>query len=312
MNTSSPRVTALVPAYNAAAFLAEALDSALAQTCRDFEVVVVDDGSTDATGRIADDYAARNPDRIRVVHQANGGLPAARNAAIAAARGELFALLDADDVWMPQHLERAVAAFDADHGLGLVHANIERIDAAGRSIEVCGPRWRNVRDPYAALALRLEHVSCPTAVFRRRCVEVVGGFDLQFTGLGCEDRDLWLRIVERFPIRYLDEVGARYRMHGSSMSANHAKMAEARQRLLDKLRGSARGAPLARHVAAMIDSDLGCELLSRGAHAAALRAQCRALARRPHTPLIWRRTLGLGKAWVRSALAPQAPVGSRG
>ena len=299
--STAPRVTALVPAYNAAAWLAETLDSALAQSFRDFEVVVVDDGSSDATGAIADRYAAQHPERIRVIHQANAGLPAARNAAIAAARGEYLALLDADDVWRPDHLQRAVAALDADPGLGLVHANIERIDAEGRTIEVCGPRWRGVADPYAALALRLEHVSCPTAVFRRSAVEAVGGFDLRFTGLGCEDRDLWLRIVERFGIRYLDHVTAGYRMHGGSMSANHERMGKARQCLLDKLRATPRGAPLARHVAAMIASDLGYELQRNGRYGAALRAHLRALAWRPQTPLLWWRLAGLARAWLQPA-----------
>jgi glycosyltransferase involved in cell wall biosynthesis len=289
---SAPRVTVIVPAYNAAAFLPQALDSALAQRFVDFEVVVVDDGSTDQTGRIADDYARRDP-RIRVVHQRNRGLPAARNTAIQVGRGELYALLDADDEWLPDHLALAVAAFDADPGLGLLHANIERIDEAGELLWVCGPRWRGAGDPYTALALRLEHVSCPTAVFARRCIEAVGDFDLQFTGLGCEDRDLWLRIIERFPVRYLDVVTARYRMHGGSMSANFGKMARARLRLLDKLRESPRGALIADHVAAMIESDRGIEALDAGRAGDALRAQWRALRLRPQSLLLWRRMFGL-------------------
>ena len=306
----TPRVTALVPAYNAVAFLAQALDSALAQRFADFEVVVVDDGSTDDTGAIADRYAAAHPDRIRVIHQPNAGLPAARNVAIKAARGELFALLDSDDVWKPDHLQLAVAAFDANPQLGLVHANIERIDANGDLIMTCGPRWRKVRDPYAAIALRLEHVSCPTVVFHRRCVEEVGAFDLQFTGLGCEDRDLWMRIVERFPICYLDVVTASYRLHGSNMSANHGKMSEARLRLLEKLRGSPRGAAIAEHVAAMIESDRGLEMHDTGRRGDALLAQLRALRQRPQSWLIWRRALGLARRYATGA--PTAWPADRG
>lgn len=301
-----PRVTALVPAYNADTYLAQALDSALAQRFVDFEVVVVDDGSTDDTGAIADRYAAAHPGRIRVIHQPNAGLPAARNTAIEMARGELFALLDSDDLWKPDHLQLAVAAFDANSTLGLVHANIERIDARGHWIMTCGPRWRDLRDPYAAIALRLEHVSCPTVVFHRRCVEAVGAFDLQFTGLGCEDRDLWLRIAERFPIRYLDVVTASYRLHGSNMSADHVKMATARLKLLDKLRGSPRGAAIADHVAAMIESDRGLEMHDAGRRGEALRAQLRALRRRPQSWRIWRRTFGIARRYATSRAASMA------
>ena len=297
----TPRVTAIVPAYNAAAYLAQALDSALAQRFADFEVVVVDDGSTDDTGAIADHYATQHPDRIRVIHQPNAGLPAARNAAIEAARGELFALLDSDDVWQRDHLQLAVAAFDADPQLGLVHANIERIDARGDWIMTCGPRWCNESDPYAAIALRLEHISCPTVVFHRRCVEVVGAFDLQFTGLGCEDRDLWLRIAEHFPIRYLDVVTASYRLHGNNMSANHGKMTAARLKLLDKLRGSPRGAAIADHVAAMIESDRGLEMHDAGRLGDAFLAQLSALRQWPQSRLIWRRAFGLARRYATGA-----------
>src|SRR5690606_14482387 len=146
-------------------------DSALSQSYRSFEVIVVDDGSTDATGAIARSYAYRSNGRVRLVRQANAGLPAARNAAIAVARGEFFALLDSDDVWMPNHLAHAVAALDADPTVGLVHANIERMDAHGCGLGVPPRFWNLKPDAYAAIALRHEHVSCPTAVFRRACVD---------------------------------------------------------------------------------------------------------------------------------------------
>jgi glycosyltransferase involved in cell wall biosynthesis len=311
MSRAVPRVSAIVPAYNAAAYLAEALDSALAQTYSSLEIIIVDDGSTDSTAAIADGYAAAYPGRVRVIHQANAGLPGARNTAIAAARGELLALLDADDVWLPGHLECVVSAFDAEPGLALVHANIERIDANGRTTERWNRRWRNRKDPYAAVATRLEHVSCPTVVFRRDCVEQIGGFDLQFTGLGCEDRDLWLRILERYPVRYIDQVTARYRTHGTNMSGNHRKMAAARQRLLEKLSKTPRGAPLKRHVAAMIESDFGAELQHDGQFQAALRAQLRALSLRPQTRKVWRRVFNLGRAWIHSRLAPSVALGDR-
>jgi glycosyltransferase involved in cell wall biosynthesis len=284
-----PRVTALVPVYNGAAWLAQALDSALAQSFERLEVVVVDDGSTDSSGEIAQRYAAASDGRIRMLRQDNAGLPAARNAAIAAARGEMFALLDADDVWQPHHIAQAVEVLDARPLVGLVHGDVHCIDAAGGYIGDYTRCWHLHADAYRALALRYEHVCCPSAVFRRRCVEEVGGFDRQFTGLGCEDRDLWLRIAERWQVHYIDDHVAHYRVHPGSMSQNRERMALARQRLLAKLSQSPRGAPLVRHAEAMVESDLGMEYLAEGAYGRALLSQLRALRIRPQTPRVWRR-----------------------
>ena len=300
-----PRVSVLVPVYNGQTYLAEALDSALAQSYRSFEVIVVDDGSTDASAAIARMFSFRSDNRIKVVSQANAGLPAARNAAMAAAQGEFFALLDADDVWLPNHLAHAVAALDADPALGLVHANIERIDGVGRSLGTPMRFWRMQEDPFAAIALRHEHVSCPTAVFRRACIDQVGPFDTAFTGLGCEDRELWLRIAQHWKLRYLDVVSARYRVHGNNMSGNREKMAMARRKLVEKLATMPRGAALARHAAAMVHSDFGHELLEQGDTRGAMRAQLKALKARPLTSLAWRRLL-------RTAVTAAGQGGNRG
>ena len=286
---ATPRVTAVMPLYNTRAYVEQAIESALAQRYRDFELVIVDDGSTDGSGEIAQRYAARFPTRVRVVTQPNAGLPAARNTALYAARGEYFALLDADDAWHPDHLARAMEAFDADPDLGLVHANIRRVDAAGRELGVPARLWHSVVDPYRALALREEHVACPTAVFSREAVTQVGGFDPQFTHLGCEDRDLWLRIAERYRLRYLDHVGADYRVHAGGMSRNRERMARARQRLLCKLSLSPRGKPLFGLAQAMIESDLGLELFAEGRVMAALASQLRAIRTCPNARLPWRR-----------------------
>jgi glycosyltransferase involved in cell wall biosynthesis len=285
------RVTALVPVYNGERYLAQALDSAMAQTYAQLEVVVVIDGASDGSARIAQRHAAASSGRIRVVVQDNRGLPAARNAAIAAARGEYLALLDADDVWLPRHIERAVAVLDADPAVGLVHGNVRCIDEDGAVSGIYTRRWREQNDVYRALVLRHDHVVCPTAVFRRACVEQLGGFDLRFTGYGCEDRDLWLRIAGSWEVRYIDDFVAHYRVHATSMSHDNERMAEARRRLLDKLAQTPRGATLVKHAEAMIQSDLGMEYLAQGAYARALLAQFRALRIRPHTARIWRRTL---------------------
>lgn len=299
-----PRVSVVIPVYNARPYLAQAIDSALAQRYRSFEIVVVNDGSTDGSGELAHAYARRIGRRLRVIDQPNQGLPAARNTAICAARGAYFALLDADDVWLPQHLQRAMDAFEADPDLGLVHSNIRRIDSQGRDLGVPNRLWRRGMDAFDSIALRREHVACPTAVFSRFAVETVGGFDPQFTGLGCEDRDLWLRIAERFRVRYLDEVTACYRILPGSMSRNRSRMAAARRRLLCKLSLTPRGAPLCNELEAMLESDLGLELLDEGRLLQAVAAQVRAVRRQPSTGLLWRRLL-------RTALGAATRLGGR-
>jgi glycosyltransferase involved in cell wall biosynthesis len=277
-----PIVSAIVPTYNAERFLAQALDSALAQTLRDIEVVVVDDGSTDTSGAIADRYAAAHPGIVRVIHQPNQGLCHARNAAVAAARGRYFALLDADDVWLPHHLEDCVAELERRRDLALVHADIERIDVRGGSLGRNTRLWDRIgEDAFLALFLRREHVCCPTAVFRREIVESVGAFDERFNRLGCEDRDLWLRIAAVAPIAFIPEVHARYRLHGNNMSANFDKMRQARIRLVDKFSATLRGKPLRRRALAAVDCNLGDELMDAAQRRAAFNAYARAFATRP-------------------------------
>jgi glycosyltransferase involved in cell wall biosynthesis len=278
----APLVTAIVPVYNGERFLAQALDSALAQTMRDLEIVVVDDGSTDGSGALADLYASRYPGIVRVVHQPNQGLCHARNAALAVARGEYFALLDADDIWLPHHLEESVAVLQRDREVALVHADIERIDIDGNSLGCAARYWdRLPADAFRALFLRHEHVCCPTAVFRRDAIERTGNFDTQFNRMGCEDRDLWLRIAGIAGIRYLGNVHARYRLHGANMSSNFGKMLQARMRLVDKFGATTQGQALRRQALAAAHCNLGDELMDAARRRAAFAAYARAFAVRP-------------------------------
>jgi len=285
-----PVVSVLMPVYNGERFIAEAIESALAQTLHNIEVVVVDDGSTDSSGAIADRYASAHPQRVRVVHQRNQGLPLARNAAIEAARGRYLALLDADDVWLPHHLADCVAVLERDPTVGLVHADAEDIDADGNRFPADDEaRWgRDSRDPYSAVLLRRQHIVCPTAVFRRAVVDQVGAFDAAFNRLGCEDRDMWLRIAEAAGVVYLAGLHARYRIHGSNMSANSERMWRARKLLVEKYGERPRGRPLVRRARAAIDADLGHELAREPAAWPALVAFARALRRDPLRMDAWK------------------------
>lgn len=287
--SATPLVTALMPVYNGERFLAEAIESVLAQTFEGVEVVVVNDGSTDSSGAIADRYAAEHPGRVRVVHQENRGLPLARNAAIEVARGRYFALLDADDVWLPNHIEDCVAVLENDPGIGLVHADAEDIDENGR---VVGPRtagrWQTERDPFSEILLRYQHVTCPTAVFRRSVVERVGAFDARFNRLGCEDRDQWLRIALASRLHYIDALHAQYRVHGNNMSANSARMWQARSALVEKFAENSRGHVLRTKALAALDAERGHELAVEAPVWPALRSFLKALSRDPLRVDAWK------------------------
>lgn len=286
----NPLVSAIVPAYNAERFLAQAIESALAQTLESSEIVIVDDGSTDGTGQIADHFSTLHPGRVRVIHQQNQGLPFARNTAIGAARGRYLALLDADDAWLPGHLESCVALLEKDPELGLVHANDETIDVDGNLLRGSQTRrWLDPRqDPYTAILLRLQHVNCPTAVFRKSIVDAIGPFDGLFNRLGCEDRDMWLRLAEVSKFAYIDEIQALYRVHGGNMSANHATMIKARQVLIDKHALRAKGRHLRRRAVAAVHADHGHELARHAPVMPALQAFGRAIYHDPMRIDAWK------------------------
>jgi glycosyltransferase involved in cell wall biosynthesis len=215
----TPRVSVIVPAYNAAVYLPYAVDSVLAQTYPNWEIVIVDDGSTDDTRAVVDSYRPKLRDKLQYIYQPNKGLPAARNTGMRAASGEFIALLDADDVWLPQRLERGAAMMDAGPGVGLVHARVVRINALG---DITGqlkvkPKYMSgniARDIYT----RRVHIVCPTVLFRKTCLQTAGWFDE--TMQATEDRDLWFRIALRDKVAYIDEVLAYYRLSPSSMTSN--------------------------------------------------------------------------------------------
>jgi len=282
MSMTSPLVSAIIPLFNTERFLAQALDSALAQTWRNLEIVIVDDGSTDSSAQIADDYARRHPDVIRVIHQRNEGMCHARNTALAAARGDCFALLDADDVWLPHHIQECVAEFERSPRVVLVHADVERIDDRGNSLGRSPRLWNRLgSDAFRALYLRREHVVCPTAVFRRDAIDAIGDFDVQFNRIGCEDRDLWLRMASIGRIVYIDNVHAHYRLHSANMSGNFERMMQARVRLVDKHTATVRGQPLRRRALAAAHCNLGDELSEVAQRVAAFSAYAHAFGLYP-------------------------------
>lgn len=224
-----PKVSVVIPAYNAMAYLPEAVDSVLAQTFTDYDVVIVDDGSSD---RIVDWSATIQEPRVRLVSQANRGLAGARNTGIRESRGEYIAFLDADDLWHPTKLEKQVALMDIDPSLGVIYTWMTLInqqgESTGRFVKNCveGDVWER-------LILRNCVGSGSNPMVRRTCFEQVGDFD-ENLGSYMEDRDMWLRIAPHYKFAVVKESLVDYRQHPSSASKNWGAMARSARIILDK------------------------------------------------------------------------------
>jgi glycosyltransferase involved in cell wall biosynthesis len=215
-----PTVSVIIPTYNHAPFLPEALESVFAQTCSPLEAIVVDDGSTDKTAEVLRMYEGR----VRVLRQPNRGVAAARNAGAAAASGELLAFLDADDTWLPAKLERQVARFDGEPEIGLLHCGVAEVDGGGRQLRVRLDGMEGWVSSEMLLFRRGVILGGGSAAVIRRAIFLrVGGFDEVLSTSA--DWDLYYRVARRYPVGFLPEVLVRYRVHSGNMHGNIHAMA---------------------------------------------------------------------------------------
>jgi glycosyltransferase involved in cell wall biosynthesis len=243
LGSETPLVSVVIPCFNHARFLAEAVESALGQTHPRVEVVVVDDESVDDTPRVAKRFPA-----VQYVRQKNQGLSGARNTGVGRSTGEYLVFLDADDRLLPGALETGLECFRAYAECAFVFGDHSSIDADGSAF-VAPPalveRWdiphilglrKNYPDNnhYPAL-LRRNYVAMHAAVmYRRDALEAAGGFDRSLSA--CEDYDLYLRIARTRPVRYHADVVAEYRMHGANMSENNELMLRTSLAVLERQR----------------------------------------------------------------------------
>jgi glycosyltransferase involved in cell wall biosynthesis len=189
-------VSTIIPTYNRRDLVQRAIESVLAQDVGVEEVIVVDDGSTDGT---AEALRARYGERITCLRQANAGVSAARNAGMAAARGQFLALLDSDDLWTPDKTRRQLALFEADPSLGMVLCDVDRVNADGAYYDTFHRREVIAQDGWAfAPLLRNPSLVPASAMLRREVFETVGGFDT--TLRTAEDIDFHLRVARRWRI----------------------------------------------------------------------------------------------------------------
>lgn len=234
----SPKVSIIIPAYNSERYIGDSLQSVLDQTVRDYEVIVVDDGSTDGTKvRV---LAAKGP--IKYIHQPNQGPAAARNTGIGAAKGELICFLDADDRWTPTKLQTQVEFMDLNPGVGLVFSDEEEFDDAGvhcaSLLSKCAyhaelTAGTVITEPFQKL-LQRNFIPTSTVMVRTACFKTTGLFDV--TLKGPEDRDMWSRIAVSFPIACIPKVLGAKRVVASSVSRDVETTLRSRIRLWTKAR----------------------------------------------------------------------------
>jgi glycosyltransferase involved in cell wall biosynthesis len=211
-----PKVSVIIPAYNQAQFIAEAIQSVLNQTFQDFEIIVIDDGSTDNTPEIVSAFP------VKYFCQENQRLPAARNRGVEISCGEYIAFLDSDDVLLEKAIEKGVEALDTCPEAGFSYGRAYLMDEKGRilGLRKAGSKRSCLRqgiDEIKDFLVSGNHILPCTVMTRRDCLERVGPFDPAFNS-GSEDIDLWVRLAKRYTVAYIAEPLAKYRVHSSSIS----------------------------------------------------------------------------------------------
>lgn len=209
------KVSIILPTYNRASLLAQAIDSVLNQTFKDFELIIVDNYSADDTESVVKSY---NDKRIRYFKNQNNGLVSInRNYGIQKSHGEYIAFLDDDDLWLPEKLEKQAELMDSNKDLGLVYSGSQVIDSKGdlaksayfRSLK---PLTGNIFNELLAS----NFIPQLTVLVRREALNKVGLFDLKYKI--SQDYDLWLRIARYYPIDFIRQPLAKYRLHSESTS----------------------------------------------------------------------------------------------
>lgn len=230
-HSANQLVSVVVPAFNASNTIRETVRSALNQTHRNLEIIIVDDGSTDQTQEVASCLVESDP-RVRYLRKDNGGVASARNRGIAEARGEFVATLDADDLWHPTKLERQLDRFaQSDPDTALVYAWCCWIDEFG-NVFGCGQPTRLEGSIFPEMCVGNVIVSGSNALVRRGALIDAGGFDETLrTGKaqGCEDWKLYLQIAERHEIAMVPEYLVGYRVVPGSMSDDLEQMMRSRR-----------------------------------------------------------------------------------
>ena len=217
--SAAPLTSVVITVFNGERFLREAIDSVLSQTFRDFELIIINDGSTDGTAAMLDSYARSDP-RVRVYHEEHKGRVESLNRGCGLARGKYIALMDADDVSTPDRLERQIGFLENHEKVGLLGGAFEGIDDQGRWVFL--EQLPLEDEPIRAAFRSFSFPVCnPTVVMRKQAFDATGGYRAQF--LHAEDYDFFYRIIEGWRVANLSDVVLRKRIHSKQISVCHLR-----------------------------------------------------------------------------------------
>lgn len=229
-----PKVSIVITCYNYAGYVGGALESVLNQSYQDFEIIIIDDGSTDGSGTIIKPFLSDC--RLKYFYQKNSGQAKAKNKGVKKSKGKLVAFLDADDLWQPDKLEKQLALFDSDK-IGVVYSRQSFIDEQGNPVER-GRRCPTMLPKAGKVTADLfmdNFVPFSSSMVRSECFEQFGGFD-ESLAMGI-DWDLWLRFSTKYHFAYVDEPLLIYRIgHSGQMSKNTRTRQECSDRIMQKFR----------------------------------------------------------------------------
>lgn len=224
-----PKVSVIIPTYNRAEYLNKAIASVLAQTFEDFELLIVDDCSSDNTSRVVENITDT---RIRYIrNNSNRGIAAVRNIGIKNTRGEYIAFLDDDDEWLPTKLEIQVRMLEPGSAkLGAIYTGVVSINTtSNKVVKINIPRYRG--NILKNLLLQ-NFIVTSSVVLKKRCFEEVGLFDEKI--VYAEDYDMWIRISKEFEFDYVKDQLVKYRVHQNSISGNYTAVISGLERLMTK------------------------------------------------------------------------------
>jgi glycosyltransferase involved in cell wall biosynthesis len=226
MAQARPRVSIITPTFNRADFIRSAVESVLAQTFGDFELLIVDDGSTDNTVSVLEPYLSDV--RIRYFHQPNQGQSVARNRGLAEAQGELICFLDSDDAWLENKLEKQVSMMDQYPEVDIIHGDEIDIDEYGR--EISRKNMRRFSGMIARQLLADNSVSINTVMVRSRCFDEMGGFSEERRV--ADDYEIWLRFASRYRFLYVPAFFGFYRVMSNQISSDKRARFESNERIV--------------------------------------------------------------------------------
>ena len=234
MTLDNPLVSIVTPAYNSSATVGETIESVLSQTYSNFEMIIVDDGSTDDTANVVHRF---KDNRIKYIYQSNKERSEARNNGIKNAKGEFIAFLDADDIWFPEKLEKQIELFEMDMKLGLVYSDLYLFEEKFPQKVTLYSHIRKLFRGNVPLRIIVEDnfIQSATPLVRRDVFDSLGNFDSDL--IPCEDYDMWIRIIARYAVDFVNQPLAYYRIHPNRTSWKNMPdiLFESTHKLIDKI-----------------------------------------------------------------------------